>query len=308
MVNLAEIAESMKLPFSWLYGSSRPLYEFNELLGVTALYIIVISVLSFFFMRHRRATESKIFKMQNELKRLEKDSATNETIKEKYDKTKKELQSIKANYKPFNINFITITHNFIMCIYSLYAFIGVVCVMLENNKTAPITTLVCDPKKLQKKDMDYWFYTFYLSKYVEYLDTIFLVIKAKGIMPPQNSQYLLHIYHHAITAAIVWFCMHYSFTSDWTGPLTNSFVHILMYAYYGLSEANLIDRRLGGKFITPIQLIQFVFCLSLASIELVWNILSNGGCGSNYYVIFFMLVNYLIFFSFFVNVYVDIKL
>jgi len=155
--------------------------------------------------------------------------------------------------------------------------------------------------------MEYWFYTFYLSKFVEYIDTIFLVIKAKGIMPPANSQYFLHIYHHAVTAGIVWCCLNFNFTVAWTGPFTNSFVHILMYGYYGLTEANMIDRRLGGKIITPIQLIQFAFCLILAAIELVMNVTSGGGCGSNNYVILFMLFNYMIFFSFFVRVYTDKK-
>jgi len=179
--------------------------------------------------------------------------------------------------------------------------------MIENNKTSSLSTLLCDPERVQQKDMDYWFYTFYLSKFVEYIDTVFLIIKAKGIMPPANSQYFLHIYHHAVTAAIVWACMHYQFSTSWTGPLTNAFVHILMYGYYFLAEANLIDRRLGGKFITPIQLIQFIFCLALAIIETIWNVATNGGCKSDYSVIIFMFVNYAIFFVFFVKVYVDKK-
>jgi len=198
-------------------------------------------------------------------------------------------------------------HNFIMCIYSLYAFVVTLGVMMENNKTAPLQTLVCDPNKLQEKGMDYWFYTFYLSKYVEYLDSVFLIVKAKGLMPPANSQYFLHIYHHAVTAAIVWSCMHFHFSTSWTGPLTNSFVHILMYGYYFLTEANLIDRRLGGKFITPIQLIQFIFCLVLAIVETTMDLSTNGGCKTDYSVISFMLINYVIFFVFFVKVYLDKK-
>jgi hypothetical protein len=303
----SQIAESLKLPISWLYGPNRPLYEFSGLASMTVFYIVLISVLSF-LMRNRRATENKINRQAGELKKLEKEAASNETIKEKYEALKKEHDEAKAHYKPFNINFITLPHNLFMCIYSLYAFVGVLAVMIENNKTASsLTTLICDPNEEQQRDMDYWFYTFYLSKYVEYIDTVFLIIKAKGIMPPANSQYFLHIYHHAVTAAIVWACMHYNFSTSWTGPLTNAFVHILMYGYYFLAEANLIDRRLGGKFITPIQLIQFVFCLVLAIIETVWNLVTNGGCNSDYSVIIFMFVNYGIFFIFFVKVYLDKK-
>jgi len=78
---------------------------------------------------------------------------TNEALKEKYETLQKEYQAAKKNYKPFNINFITIPHNFIMCIYSLYAFVGVLFVMIENNKTAPISTLVCDKEEKQQRGM-----------------------------------------------------------------------------------------------------------------------------------------------------------
>jgi len=69
----------------------------------------------------------------------------------------------------------------------------------------------------------------------------------------------------------------------------------------------MIDRSIGGKFITPIQLIQFLFCIFIAGTELVMNVLSGGGCGSNNYVILCMLFNYTVFFSFFVKVYTDKK-
>jgi len=299
-------SENLELNFPWLHGKNRPLYGMDGLILMTVVYLVVISVLSF-IMRGRRATEKKLLKQDSDLKKLQNEANSNESLKEKYETMNKEYQDAKKAYKPFNINFITIPHNLVMCIYSLYAFVGVAFVMLENNKTAPISTLVCDPQEKQQRGMEYWWYTFYLSKFVEYLDTIFLIIKAKGVMPPENSQYFLHIYHHAVTAAIVWSCMHYNFSTSWTGPLTNAFVHILMYGYYFLAECNLIDRRLGGKFITPIQLIQFVFCIVLVIIETVWNYLSNGGCGTNINVVIFMFTNYLIFLVFFVKVYLDKK-
>jgi hypothetical protein len=150
MPSYSEIAERMKLPISFLYGSSRILFGFNGLMLMTCLYIITISVLSY-FMRHRRATDSKLFQLQNELKMLEKDSAANANLKEKYETKKKEYQDLKGSYKPFNINFITIPHNFIMCIYSLYSWIGVLFVMIDNNRNAPLSSLVCDTHQLQKK-------------------------------------------------------------------------------------------------------------------------------------------------------------
>jgi len=268
-------------------------------------------------MRGRRAKEKDLSNQALQLKRLseeikklesENGSAVSEVLVEKRNKyaalSQKNNQD-KAAYKPFNINFITIPHNLIMCIYSLYTFIGTSLVLLQNLKKVDYDFyyLVCDPDEVMYKGIDFWVYTFYLSKYVEYLDTFFLLLKAKPVMPPENSQYLLHIYHHAITAAIVWGTIFFHFSTSWTGPWTNSFVHTLMYGYYFLAELNKIDRSLGGKFITPIQLIQFMFCLSLGFYELS----QSPSCGTDVPVFVFMLLNYIIFFGFFVKIWLDKK-
>jgi len=191
----------------------------------------------------------------------------------------------------------------------LYEFVGVFLVLLNflGRVNYDISPLFCDENLVISEVLNYWTYIFYLSKFVEYFDTVYLIIKAKPVVPPDNSQYLLHIYHHAVTAAIVWMCIHFHFSSSWTGPLTNSFVHILMYGYYFLAEMNKIDRNLGGKFITPIQIVQFLFCLTVAIIEGVWNFTSGGKCHTHFGAYMFLFVNYIIFFAFFVKIFADKK-
>jgi len=249
--------------------------------------------------------EKNIRLLSEEIKKLDGVSVDSEVLnakKEQLSTLKKHLSAEKAKWPPINVNFITIPHNLVMCIYSLYAFVGVTIVIFQNLKKANfnIYILWCDPDMLMKEGMDFWVYTFYLSKYVEYLDTVFLLLKAKPVIPPENSQYFLHIYHHAITAAIVWATIYYNFTTSWTGPFTNAFVHILMYGYYFLTEIDKIDRSLGGKFITPIQIVQFMFCLASVIFESF-----QKDCGTHMGAVVFMVVNYMIFFVFFVKVWVD---
>jgi len=208
-------------------------------------------------------------------------------------------------YKPLNISSITIPHNLFMCIYSFYAWIGVFMVLFQNLKKENfnLSLLICDPNHKIMEGMSFWVYTFYLSKFVEYLDTVFLLLKAKPVMPPENSQYLLHIYHHAVTAAIVWASMHFHFSTAWTGPLTNAGVHTLMYGYYFLAEMDKIDRQLGGKFITPIQLVQFLFCL----VMVIYEVIFPETCGSHVGTLIFLVFNYVIFFALFVKIWIDKK-
>eukprot|EP01123_Difflugia_compressa_P008493 TRINITY_DN2548_c0_g1_i1.p1 TRINITY_DN2548_c0_g1~~TRINITY_DN2548_c0_g1_i1.p1 ORF type:complete len:368 (-),score=48.39 TRINITY_DN2548_c0_g1_i1:70-1173(-) len=307
-------AKSLELPISWLTSGDvkeRPLASLEALLGMTVFYIVIISIISF-FMRHRRAQEKEIITLTRQINKLNEEitKTEDEGIKTEEEEQKKiqlesleqQLRGKKKVYKPFNINFITIPHNFIMCVYSLYCFVGVTIVLYGNLKKLNfnVYSMFCDATGIAQEGMDYWVYTFYLSKFVEYLDTVFLLIKAKPVIPPENSQYLLHIYHHAITAAIVWSTIFFPFTTSWTGPFTNSFVHIIMYGYYFLTELNSIDRTLGGKFITPIQIVQFMLCMSSVIYEMF-----QTGCETNFPVTIFLLANYLIFFVFFVKVWVD---
>uniref|UniRef100_A0A6B2LIH8 Elongation of fatty acids protein n=1 Tax=Arcella intermedia TaxID=1963864 RepID=A0A6B2LIH8_9EUKA len=190
-----------------------------------------------------------------------------------------------------------------MCLYSLYAFIGVTLVLWQNivKNGYDFTGLWCDPHKNYIDGLEYWSYTFYLSKFVEYIDTVFLLLKCKPMMPPGNSQYFLHVYHHAVTAAIVWSTIHWRISTGWSGPFTNSFVHILMYGYYFLAELKAVDRNLGGKFITPIQLVQFVFCVFSVVLECILP------CGTDTTAVPFLIGNYAIFFLFFAKILLDKK-
>jgi len=74
-----------------------------------------------------------------------------------------------------------------------------------------------------------------------------------------------------------------------------------MYTYYVLVELNVIDRKHGGKFITPIQLIQFIICLLSA----IYETLNPNDCGTDMSLAFWLWLNYIIFFVFFVKIFLE---
>lgn len=46
----------------------------------------------------------------------------------------------------------------------------------------------------------------------------------------------LHVIHHAEMGPLMWlFCRVYPFSHSMFGPAINSFIHTMMYAYYGLT-------------------------------------------------------------------------
>lgn len=99
-------------------------------------------------------------------------------------------------------------------------------------------------------------YVFYLSKYVELLDTIFFILRKKFHLIT-----FLHVFHHAIMPCSWWLGV--KFTPGGMGTfhaLLNSFVHVCMYTYYGLAALGPQYQKYlwWKKYITKIQITQFI--------------------------------------------------
>jgi GNS1/SUR4 family len=213
-----------------------------------------------------------------------------------------------------------LVHNFIMAAYSLYAFIGTAAVLYRNWARVDFDAkvLFCDKNEDMLVDFDYWMYTFFLSKFYEWIDTIALIVlRGKPQFPPLETdkesgrtsiawQKVLHVFHHTTTASIVWFVSQHHLSIGWSGALTNPIVHVFMYSYYMLADV-WPGVRMFGPMITPIQLVQFVLCLSLLAAEIVWMFVDPQNCQSYVPGIFWLAFTYLVFFALFVKLYGDKK-
>ena len=128
-------------------------------------------------------------------------------------------------------------------------------------------------------------YTFLYSKYIEWFDTLFLVLSNRKISWLQYT-------HHMSTAILVYLNI-YPFISPFISVfiILNCFVHILMYWYFAYPKGYL---RKWRSYITKLQIIQHILCLiTIISV----NFISN--CSQNIYGLilgFFLYSVYLIFF------------
>lgn len=109
-----------------------------------------------------------------------------------------------------------------------------------------------------------WFY--YVSKAVEFLDTVFMILKKKN-----NQVSFLHVYHHAVMLPLWYFVMMEGPCCQAVlGAMLNSLVHVFMYAYYLLSMFPALQPFLWWKkYLTQFQLIQFVCVLTATTVSLV---------------------------------------
>lgn len=58
------------------------------------------------------------------------------------------------------------------------------------------------------------------------MDTLLLILKGKRMIPAENETYLLHVYHHIVTARYALFCLHMN-SSCFLYLLCESFVFSL---------------------------------------------------------------------------------
>lgn len=157
--------------------------------------------------------------------------------------------------RPFQLKWILVIYNLGMVGLSVYMFYEFVVTSLLSSYS-----YVCQPVDYSNSKLSLRMakvcWIFYLSKILELLDTVFFILRKK------NEQItFLHVYHHSTMVILFWIGTRYVAGGDtaFVG-FTNCFVHIFMYAYYGLAAIGPhMQKYLWWKrYITRLQLAQFV--------------------------------------------------
>jgi len=204
---------------------------------------------------------------------------------------------------------VAFVNNVLMCLYSAWCMVATGSGLLANWTSTghSLVAPFCDKDRLMLAGLDFQMYIFFLSKFWEWFDTFVLVLKDKPVWPPANSQFLLHIFHHTTTATVGWLAWRQELSVAWIGPLSNAFVHTVMYGYYAVVTVAPSVRKYG-LYITPVQILQFLICLVSVLPEAADALLNGGArCGATKRCVGYMLFCYLTYLAFFVQMFKDKK-
>ncbi|XP_044726822.1 elongation of very long chain fatty acids protein AAEL008004-like isoform X2 [Chrysoperla carnea] len=162
---------------------------------------------------------------------------------------------LMENRKPFQLQNTLVVYNLFQVIFSSWLFYECLmggwwgqysfqCQPVDNSESETAVRMVhaC------------WWY--YFSKFTEFMDTIFFVLRKKN-----NHVSTLHVIHHGCMPMSVWFGVKFTPGGHSTFfGLLNTFVHIIMYSYYLLSALGPQMQKYlwWKKYLTTLQMLQFV--------------------------------------------------
>ncbi|KAK3585443.1 hypothetical protein CHS0354_020164 [Potamilus streckersoni] len=175
-------------------------------------------------------------------------------------------QKFMENREPFKYKWTLFLYNLGLIVMNLHIFseLLLATTKLGYSYSCQPVSYSDDPDEIRIAKALWWFY---FSKCVEMLDTIFFVLRKKN-----NQISFLHVYHHATMFPIWWIGVKWvAGGQSFFGAMINSFIHVVMYTYYGISALGpQYQKYLWWKrYLTMLQLIQFVIGITHAMQSLV---------------------------------------
>jgi len=158
------------------------------------------------------------------------------------------------NREPFNIKWIMLVHNVFLILLN-----GVCFIISIPYSRFGLSTWECrhyDHTKPEFKEhlLMFFGYVYYISKFLDLADTVFFVLRKKF-----RNISGLHVFHHSVMPFAGWIGLKFSaYHCAGFIPFVNAFIHTIMYTYYALAALGRHEILWWKKYLTQMQMIQFV--------------------------------------------------
>jgi len=155
--------------------------------------------------------------------------------------------------KKFELGYLLFIHNLFMSGSSLVISFGVIHRIVNIVIEFGIFPVYCGVNEEIDDLLFFWMKMFYIMKYLELFDTVFLILKKRKVI-------FLHWYHHCNVVLVVWLAIRDQIVMGFITCLTNSIVHVFMYYYYALKTRGI--SIWWRRYLTQMQIFQFVIDVS----------------------------------------------